>query len=278
MDNVKINKAIDGLGLSVDNKNTLKEALNQDYGADITKIETKVDAVNKELGTTKTDISNLGVKVNAVNKELGTTKTDISNLGVKVDAVNKELGTTKTDISNLGVKVNNFINANEIIELGVGIDEETKAANIAKLGDTQRTFFTNINHAYGTASWLPANGGNAFIITDKGYAVKYTISKDGEVTKEKEFTLNDFTSKLNNKVDKVEGKQLSSNDYTTAEKNKLANLQNYTLPAATKTTLGGVKAITNIVNVDTETATAASLAGVVNTLLNQLRAAGIIQL
>ena len=30
--------------------------------------------------------------------------------------------------------------------------------------------------------------------------------------------------------------------------------------------------------VDTETATVASLAGVVNTLLNQLRAAGIIQL
>lgn len=147
MDKVKINKAIDGLGLSVDNKNTLKEALNQDYGADITKIETKVDAINKELGT------------------------------------------AKTDISNLGVKVNDFINANEIIELGVGIDEETKAANIAKLGDTQRTFFTNINHAYGTASWLPANGGNAFIITDEGHAVKYTISKDGEVTKEKEFTL-----------------------------------------------------------------------------------------
>lgn len=236
MDKVKINKAIDGLGLSVDNKNTLKEALNQDYGADITKIETKVDGINKELGT------------------------------------------AKTDISNLGVKVNNFINANEIIELGVGIDEETKASNIAKLGDTQRTFFTNINHAYGTASWLPANGGNAFIITYEGHAVKYTISKDGEVTKEKEFTLKDFTSELNNKVDKVEGKQLSSNDYTTAEKNKLDNLQNYTLPAATKTTLGGVKAITDIANVETETATAASLAGVVNTLLDQLRAAGIIQL
>ena len=204
MDKVKINKAIDGLGLSVDNKNTLKEALNQDYGADITKIETKVDAINKELGT------------------------------------------AKTDISNLGVKVNDFINANEIIELGVGIDEETKAANIAKLGDTQRTFFTNINHAYGTASWLPANGGNAFIITDEGHAVTYKISTDGGVTKVSEFTL--------------------------------AKPTEYTLPAATKTTLGGVKAITNIVNVDTETATVASLAGVVNTLLNQLRAAGIIQL
>ena len=50
------------------------------------------------------------------------------------------------------------------------------------------------------------------------------------------------------------------------------------MPAATKTTLGGVKAITNIVNVNAETATAASLAGVINTLLTQLRTAGIIQL
>lgn len=204
MDKVKINKAIDGLGLSVDNKNTLKEALNQDCGADITKIETKVDAINKELGT------------------------------------------AKTDISNLGVKVNDFINANEIIELVVGVDEETKAANIAKLGDTQHTFFTSINHAYGTASWLPTDGGNAFVITDEGSAVTYKINTDGGVTKVSEFTL--------------------------------AKPTEYTLPAATKTTLGGVKAITNIVNVDTETATVASLAGVVNTLLNQFRAAGIIQL
>lgn len=204
MDKVKINKAIDALGLSVDNKNTLKEALNQEYEADITEIETKVDTIDKELDT------------------------------------------AKTDISNLGDKVNDFIDANEIIELGVGIDDDTKAANIAKLGDTQHTFFTNINHAYGTASWIPADGGNAFIITDEGHAVTYKISTDGGVTKVSEFTL--------------------------------AKPTEYTLPAATKTTLGGVKAITNIVNVDTETATAASLAGVVNTLLNQLRAAGIIQL
>ena len=204
MDKVKINKAIDALGLSFDNKNILKEALNQKGEADITEIETKVDTIDKELNT------------------------------------------AKADISNLGVKVNDFINANEIIELGVSIDEETKAANIAKLGDTQHTFFTSINHAYGTASWLPTDGGNAFIITDEGHAITYKISTDGGVTKVSEFTL--------------------------------AKPKEYTLPAATKTTIGGVKAITNIVNVDTETATVASLAGVVNTLLNQLRAAGIIQL
>ena len=204
MDKVKINKAIDALGLSFDNKNILKEALNQKGKADITEIETKVDTIDKELGT------------------------------------------AKADISNLEVKVNDFINANEIIKLCVGIDEETKAANIAKLGDTQHTFFTSINHAYGTASWLPTDGGNAFIITDEGHAVTYKISTDGGVTKVSEFAL--------------------------------AKPTEYTLSAATKTTIGGVKAITNIVNVDTETATVASLAGVVNTLLNQLRAAGIIQL
>ena len=204
MDKVKINKAIDALSLSVDNKNTLKEALNHEGGDDITAIENKVDTINKELNT------------------------------------------AKSDISNLGVKVNDFINANEIIELAVGDDEETKAANIAKLGNTQHTFFASINNAYGTASWLPTDGGNAFIITDEGHAVTYKISTDGAVTKLSEFTL--------------------------------SKPAEYTLPAATKTTLGGVKAITNIVNVDTETATVTSLAGVVNTLLNQLRAAGIIQL
>lgn len=204
MDKVKINKAIDALSLSVDNKNTLKEALNHEGGDDITAIENKVDTINKELNT------------------------------------------AKSDISNLGVKVNDFINANEIIKLAVGDDEETKAANIAKLGNTQHTFFASINNAYGTASWLPTDGGNAFIVSDEGHAVTYKISTDGAVTKLSEFTL--------------------------------AKPTEYTLPAATKTTLGGVKAITNIVNVDTETATVTSLAGVVNTLLNQLRAAGIIQL
>ena len=204
MDKVKINKAIDALGLSVNHKNTLKEALNQGAGEGMIELEDKVDSIDKELGT------------------------------------------AKADINSLGVKVNNFINANEIVELAIGNDAATKAANIAKLGDTQHTFFTSINYGYGTASWLPTDGGNAFIVTDEGHAVTYKISTDGAVTKLSEFTL--------------------------------AKPTEYTLPAATKTTLGGVKAITNIVNVDTETATVGSLAEVINTLLNQLRAAGIIQL
>nr|DAM58447.1 MAG TPA: Head fiber protein [Herelleviridae sp.] len=197
MDKTKINGAVDGLPLSINHKNTLKEALNQGAGEGMIELETKVDDIDKEVGSIKT-------------------------------------------------KLNSFINDNEIIELAIGNDAATKAANIKKLGDTQHTFFTSINYGYGTASWLPTDGGNAFIVTDEGHAVTYKISTDGAVTKISEFTISKPTE--------------------------------YKLPAATKTTLGGVKAITNIVNVDAETATAASLSGVINTLLTQLRTAGIIQL
>lgn len=53
--------------------------------------------------------------------------------------------------------------------------------------------------------------------------------------------IDDHATLIENKVDKVEGKELSTNDYTTEEKNKLADLENYTLPIASDATLGGVK-------------------------------------
>ena len=204
---------------------------------------------------------------------LGESNEDRKELEEKVDSLDKEMGEVKKDLSILGSK-------QDVVELEIGDSNEIKANNLKKLQSIQtndHTFFTDINYGYGTASWLPATGGTALIITSEGHAVKYTINKDGEVTKGEEFTLKDFTSELNNKVDKVEGKQLSSNDYTTAEKNKLANLQNYTLPTATKNILGGVKAITNIADLDADTATIGQVAGVVNNLLAQFRTSGLIQ-
>lgn len=47
---------------------------------------------------------------------------------------------------------------------------------------------------------------------------------------------------------------------------------------ATKEVAGTVKAISNIVNIDAETATVETVAGVINTLLVNLRTAGIIQM
>lgn len=55
---------------------------------------------------------------------------------------------------------------------------------------------------------------------------------------------------LDNKVDKEDGKSLSTNDYTTAEKTKLSgiaeNANNYSLPTASASTLGGIKVGTNL--------------------------------
>lgn len=51
---------------------------------------------------------------------------------------------------------------------------------------------------------------------------------------------------LEKKVDKIDGKGLSTNDYTNDEKNKLAELENYTLPIASNTELGGIKVGENL--------------------------------
>lgn len=204
---------------------------------------------------------------------LGESNEDIKELEEKVDSLDKEIGEVKKDLSI-------FDSKQDVVELEIGDSDKIKANNLKKLQSIQtndHTFFTDINYGYGTASWLPTIEGTAFIITSEGHAVKYTISKDGEIIKGEEFTLKDFTSELNNKVDKVEDKQLSSNDYTTVEKNKLANLQNFTLEAATKTKIGGVKAITNIEDLNADTATTSQIAKVINNLLGQLRTSSIIQ-
>lgn len=61
-----------------------------------------------------------------------------------------------------------------------------------------------------------------------------------------------ITAAITAKVDKVDGKDLSSNDYTDAEKTKLAGIaegaNNYVLPIATSSELGGIKVGDNITN------------------------------
>ena len=165
---------------------------------------------------------------------------DRQELEEKVDSLDKEVGQIKQELSVFGSEQG-------VVELEIGDADGIKTSNLEKLKSIQtndHTFFTNINYGYGTASWLPTTGGSALIITDDGHAVKYSISIDGEVTKVSKFTLKDYT---------------------------------YILPAATKTSLGGVKAGINIANItDVDNATAPQVAGVVNTLLNQLRVAGVL--
>lgn len=164
---------------------------------------------------------------------------DRQELEEKVDSLDKEVGQIKQELSVFGSEQG-------VIELEIGDAEDIKSSNLEKLKSVQtndHTFFTDINYGYGTASWLPSTGGNALIITDEGHAVKYSIAADGEISKVSEFTLKDYT---------------------------------YTLPAATKTTLGGIKGGINIADLNTSTATVASIVGAFNTLLGQLRNCGIL--
>ena len=101
--------------------------------------------------------------------------------------------------------------------------------------------------------WL--NNGELKVYGTKGWTPLNDTSEDRQELEEK-------VNSLDKEVGQIK-KELK--DYT------------YTLPAATKTTLGGIKAGTNIVNIaDIDSVTAPQVAGVVNTLLNQLRAAGIL--
>ena len=101
--------------------------------------------------------------------------------------------------------------------------------------------------------WL--NNGELKVYGTKGWTSLNDTSEDRQELEEKVDSLDKEVGQIKKKL----------KDYT------------YTLPAATKTTLGGIKAGTNIVNIaDINSATAPQVAGVVNTLLNQLRAAGIL--
>ena len=77
----------------------------------------------------------------------------------------------------------------------------------------------------------------------KKYDGSKWISINGDAKQNEE--IQQIKNSLNNKVDKVSGKQLSTNDYTTAEKQKLTgianNANNYVLPTASASAKGGVQ-------------------------------------
>ena len=78
------------------------------------------------------------------------------------------------------------------------------------------------------------------------------------------YTKTKINSSLALKVDKVAGKELSTEDYSTAEKSKLAGIaasaNNYSLPVASASVLGGVKAGANV-SIDANGVISASASG-----------------
>lgn len=109
--------------------------------------------------------------------------------------------------------------------------------------------------------WL--NNNELKVYGAKGWTSLNDTSEDRKELEEKVDSLDKEIGQIKKEVTKVS--EFTLKDYT------------YILPAATKTSLGGVKAGINIANItDVDNATAPQVAGVVNTLLNQLRASGIL--
>lgn len=122
----------------------------------------------------------------------------------------------------------------------VTIDTTTRKANI--IVPTKTSDITN-DSGFITTSDIP-----------EGAAASTTVPKmngTAAVGTETAFARGDHVHPSDTtKVDKVDGKGLSTNDYTSEEKAKLsgiaANANNYTLPAATASVLGGVTIGSNV--------------------------------
>lgn len=122
----------------------------------------------------------------------------------------------------------------------VSVDTVTRKANIVV--PTKTSDITN-DSGFITSNDIP-----------EGAAASTTVPKmngTAAVGKETAFARGDHVHPSDDtKVDKVEGKQLSTNDYSNEEKTKLAGIaagaNNYTLPSATASVLGGVTVGTNV--------------------------------
>lgn len=124
-------------------------------------------------------------------------------------------------------------------------DEKTKLAGIAD-GANKYVLPAATTSALGGVK----GGGNVAISNAGVMSVDLSAYQKTADADAKYYTQASAKTDLDTKVNKVSGKGLSTNDYTTEEKTKLAGVaegaNNYTLPLATASVLGGVKIGANL--------------------------------
>ena len=129
------------------------------------------------------------------------------------------------NISNLTEKTT--INDNDVllVEDASSTNKVTKANLLKEVNAKIPTKVSQLTNDSGYLKSVPSEYITETELNDKGYLTEH--------------------QDISGKVDKVNGKGLSTNDYTTAEKNKLSgiaeNANNYSLPIATDSVLGGIK-------------------------------------
>ena len=114
------------------------------------------------------------------------------------------------------------------------IDNNAKGNVESVNGKTGQVTLTAEDVGATTEQWV--NQQNYLKSTPSEYITETELDAKGYLTEHQD---------ISGKVDKINGKGLSTNDYTTEEKNKLSgieeNANNYSLPIASSTALGGIK-------------------------------------
>lgn len=184
--------------------------------------------------------SAIPTKVSALTNDAGylTTHQDISG---KVDKVSGKGLSTNDYTDAEKEKVDGAFQTSNIITSSGQTPTTDKVFSSKVINDLVSSNYTTLNNAINQKADKTALP-SAASATTAGLAKLYTstgTNADGAMTQAA------ATTALGNKVDKESGKGLSTNDYTTAEKNKLSgiadNANNYTLPTASGSVLGGVK-------------------------------------
>lgn len=236
-----------------------------------TELSNNVSTLNKVL-TTETNRAKSAESANASN-----ISSEISRAKAQEETLNTAIATSeKNSKKYTDTKIANLINGapetmdtlkevsdaiassrtvEEALNKAIGTkalqtDFDAHTSNMkVHITNTERENLNDANskkHTHSNKSVL--DGISSALITAWNNAVEHISDTVKHITPSERALLNT----VSNKVDKVKGKGLSTNDYTTEEKNKLkgisANANNYSLPTATSSVLGGVKIGNNISN------------------------------
>ena len=256
--NNKVDK-VTGKGLSTEDYTTAeKEKLATLNNYNDTEVKADISELQSDVSTAKENISTLQEDVTGVEGNVSTLTQSVSTLDTTVDGLNTKVEGLETDVTELQGTVSDVEETVGTLQTNLNnkVDKvQGKGLSTNDFTNAYKTKLDGLNNYDDTTVKQDIRE----LQTDVG-ALETTV---GNHTKSIETNTTDITTlkgnvqtlqtNLGNKVDKVTGKGLSTEDYTTTEKNKLAgieaNANNYTLPKASGTVLGGIKIGKNL-NID----------------------------
>lgn len=170
------------------------------------------------------NVSNLAEKTTISDEDVLLVEDSTATYKVKKSNLLKEVN---TKIKTIPTKVSQLTNDS-------GFLTSIPSEYITESELSSKGYLTAVPEEYVTETELTAKGYLTSIPEE--YITETELSSKGFITEHQD---------ISGKVDKIPGKGLSTNDYTSEEKEKLAgvsqNANNYSLPMATDSVLGGIK-------------------------------------